>query len=748
MEKRFIIIIAVLVASFFQPLIADSLDDKLRATQSDIRVLCLASGEDAIQWGPLIYLNQKYGCEIFIGLVNRSPGFGSIIKSSTDGQFHLGRFGQPAADSTDSMMVDSIVHYLLGGRYPDLAVCGFNSSEDSTKLVDLLLGIRKKSATDSVSLASFRKIFIETWDEDKGLVLFNDRELYQKYSSRVEYVSEELDLSQPLKYTDRRLRRYRRLISSAGDMGENDFMSGFDNFRLPEIVSELYIEGPQQKNLLTRIAKYRSFIKNAQRVYLERSARLRFTLAALKEITYLEELFLSQKADSRKAALADWVSVLKKKTYLAASEAVGLDWKGYLEMRQTPFGKSGRLMIDLKLTGPLPIELSFFKFHPGDGPAITVDSLSHEILPHQRFFRNYPINLDGLDLAGADQNSLLFSVEVIVEKTALDLYLPYTEYSDSRVGLGFLPGYAFLPPFTDKDNQITALAKTFDWQIKITKPFEGDLDGRLLINCPASIVVGTYNKNIHIPDGVTSKYIDIHLAAGRSIDYDLKSVTAHLEVDKQEVAETSAQVRVVRCELPETRDIGFIPDPDGQLEDFLRVSNFSMQALTTHSLIRADLEAFDLLIIGSKPVEFYSNLRTTGSRLREYVKNGGDILIMGQPFGWPDDVFDFPIYCSAGDPELEPKVTAANHQILTRPYKIDISHILEQTSEGFLNFPVIMGGGTEVVSAGEHGSLIRVVQIGDGYIIYCGLPILELVGELNVEAIHLMANLLNFGDGR
>ncbi len=746
MMKRLIISISLLVAILTQPVLAEPLDDKLRATQSDIKVLCLASKASEIQWGALLYLNQKYGCEIFIGLVNQSPSFGSLQFSTTDGQFHLGRFGRSADDTTGQMIVDSIISNLFDGYYPDLAICGFNNSVDSANLVDLLLAIREKSSEDSTSLTSLQKIFIETNDEAKGLILFNDRELFRKYSDRANNVALELELT--LNYSDRPLRRYQRFQRPEQALSENDFMSGFDNFRLPDLVAQYYIEGPERKNILTRISKFRSFIRSAQRVYLERSERLRFVLAGLKEITYLEDQMRARATSDRKVALAVWALDLKKKTYIAASEAVGLDWKGHLEMRQTPFGKSGRLMIDLKLTGPLPVELSLFKFHPGAGPAITVDSISHEVMPHQRFFRNYQIDLSNLDLSGAIGNSLLFSVEVIVEKVALNLYLPYSEFQESRVGIQFLPGYAFLPPFTNKDNQITALAKTFDWQIKISKPFEGDLDGRLLIDKPDAIVVGSYNKNIHIPDGETSQYINIFLAAGRSIDYDLKTVTARLEVDKKKVAESSAQVRVARFEVPTSRDIAFIPDPDGKLEDLLRVANLSMHALTTHSLIRANLDAYDLIIIGRGPTEFYSNLRATGGRLQEFVKNGGEIIILGQPFGWPHNIFDFPMYCAIGAGEIEPRLISPKHTIFNRPYNIAPQSILSQATGSLITYPAIISAGAEIVSVREHGSLIRVVQIGDGHIIYCGLPILEMVGELNVEAIHLMANLLNFGDGK
>jgi hypothetical protein len=37
-----------------------------------------------------------------------------------------------------------------------------------------------------------------------------------------------------------------------------------------------------------------------------------------------------------------------------------------------------------------------------------------------------------------------------------------------------------------------------------------------------------------------------------------------------------------------------------------------------------------------------------------------------------------------------------------------------------------------------------VTRIGEGQVIYCGLPLVEMISELNIEAIHLLANLLNY----
>jgi hypothetical protein len=52
-----------------------------------------------------------------------------------------------------------------------------------------------------------------------------------------------------------------------------------------------------------------------------------------------------------------------------------------------------------------------------------------------------------------------------------------------------------------------------------------------------------------------------------------------------------------------------------------------------------------------------------------------------------------------------------------------------------------------LVSARELGSYLTVVAAGDGYVIYCGLPLLEMAARLDLDAIHLLANLINFGHG-
>jgi hypothetical protein len=388
--------------------------------------------------------------------------------------------------------------------------------------------------------------------------------------------------------------------------------------------------------------------------------------------------------------------------------------------------------------------LASFAFHPQNEEPLVIDSMSTMVFPHQRFYRQYPIEIEKLDFTGQPGDSILFSIDVVVEGLTLNLGLPYRQYTDEAIGMDFLPGYAILEPF--KEGQLTSLAQPFDWQLLITKPYASELIGRIIIDTPEEVVLGRFDENIHMPAGITARYLDIHLAAGRSIGYEQKRITAVLEVGGQRVAETDADVRVIRCAIPETRDIAFVPDPDGRLEDFLRTTKASFQALTARSLVRAQLDAFDVLVIGSQATAYYDILRGANARLHEFVRNGGDIIIFGQSFGWPHDIFEFPVYTSGSSSSATFLVLEPDHAVLDYPYAINVDGLM-LGRKGAPAFPAIINGGREIVSAGEHGSYLQVVRIGEGTVTYCGLPLLEAVAELNVDAVHMMANLLNFGHG-
>jgi hypothetical protein len=213
----------------------------------------------------------------------------------------------------------------------------------------------------------------------------------------------------------------------------------------------------------------------------------------------------------------------------------------------------------------------------------------------------------------------------------------------------------------------------------------------------------------------------------------------------RKVAEAAAVVQVVRCQIPQMRKIGFVPDRTGRLEDFLRMAHASFQPFTAQSLIRAPLEAYGMIIIGERANDYYEAVRGAGDRLRDYVNNGGELIVFGQEMGWPHDLFSGEIYPSAIASLVAPKVIESGHPAVSRPYGIDIEKLAAGPGGEGGSYPAVIRAGAGIISAGELGTYLQVLPMGEGRVIYCGLPLFEMAARLNVEAIHLVANLLSFG---
>ena len=720
---------------------AGALDDKIESAGSDLTVFCPAIDAEHIQWTALLYFQQTYGAEIYAAIIQPSPLFGCRVMSTPDNQFHLVIIGR-GADVGPAALADSVSAVLFGGGFPDIAICQAGSPDDSLFQISFLSLLQEASRVDSSMGPVLDRIYIGSADVAGAAAILNDKELFERYSDRIDQLSRTFGSDGPQTYRPEYFRGYNclGLVSPTGGVG---FQTGIMPLRLPELISRRLAESPEKTNIVDGFRAFQTNLENARSPEATRIEKLKALVAAYDEITRLADRAVSQTGIFSESWAAHRVRLLKDKTYRAVAEAVGVEWQSRFEITETPAGRIGKLNLDLTNTGPADAELTHFRFHPQSGDPVIIDSLSQRVQPHQRLIREYPVDLDVLYLGEESGDSLLFSVGVVVEGLALDLHVPYRKYAAADISLKFLPGYTFLPPFTE--DQLTALAQPFDWQLLITKPYASELNGRVSIQNPDGIVVGSFDGNIFMPEGITAKYMDIHLAAGRSLGSERRTVRAVLNVGGTTVAQTSADVKIIRCQIPATRDIAFLPDPDGRLEDFLRVTRAAFQPFSLQSLIRAPLEAYDIIIIGTDCRDFYSVLGSVNDRLREYVRNGGEVVILGQSFGWPHDIFDFPIYASQQSPPAAMRVVSSGHPILKNPYPVNVSDLVGAVPKASTAYPAIVGSGTEIISAGELGSYLKVSRIGDGYVIYCGLPLLELATQLNVEAIHLLANVIDFG---
>jgi len=741
-KSRLLLLLAGLMVVLSAGTVAGNLENGIRAAQSDLKVFCPAAKTEDIQWTALLYLNQVYGAEIYIGLIQPSPLFECQVASTSDGQFHLARIGR-GQNMDDSTLADYIAGRLFNGVYPHLAIFAADNPQDSLYLLTLLTRMKWFSEADSQALAPLEKIYILGTGQASAAVVLEDEEMYRTYSDRANEIDKTLG---PLTYRPERLRYY-YLMTSAGDGKKTgNFVGESDRFRLPQLLAGRLFEGPEKKSILERLESFKSALWRAQQSVLGKAEKTKLLCAAYQEISRVAETVDAGLGQTVGTRITLWVQQIQQKAFWALNEALDLDWRGRMEIRKTPNDRIAKLTVDLNLNGAQPVQLSHLKLREPSKVPVVIDSILETVLPHQRFCREYLLDANTFNLgaAAADSFQLLFGMTV--EGVSLELPVPLVGYAHENLSISFLPGYTFLPPFTE--NQLTALVQQFDWQMVITKPYGEAFDGQLNIITPDGVVVGTYEKRISMPSEMTRKYLNVYLAAGRSMGYDLKTVKATLVADDKVLANAEADVRVIRCEIPDTRHIAFVPDREGRLEDFLRLSKSSFQPLTPYGVVRANLDAYGVIIIGPGATEYYDLLRANGDRLKQYLVNGGEVLILGQTFGWPNGIFESPILADELVGFQPAEVTKPNHSILNSPYKINIDFINDMLKDvGHAN-PAIINGGTEIVSADKLGSYLRVIKVGDGHIIYCGLPILEMAAKLNVDAVHFLANLIDFGHGQ
>jgi hypothetical protein len=742
--KRTILATVIWTLFFAAAARSDSrLEEKIKAARCDLKVICLAANQAEVEWSAALYLNQTCGAEVYIGILKEAPRFSLEHRLSSEGMFHLGVIGIPNT-MADSAVADSVRSLFLGDHAPDIALFSAADVEDSVRLRSIVARWEPDNlAADT--LRGLRKIFFRTEDRYGSDVIINDKEVMAANEELLNSLDSSFGYYGPGRYQALRYRFYEQTAAVArrGRAG-NDFISGLNRFQLSERLASYFGDSPEAETTKKHLDNFCTDLTFALHPAVSRADQLQLLSNAYQEISRLVST-LTGGAGGFPGSLARDLTETEARSFAALKEAIGVTWNTRLFVRDTPFGEAAKLRLDLRVEGPQSIELSYFHAHPDDTTRITVDSVSQIIEPHQSFVREYLVPLEDLLGENKSRTDLRFSVEVIVDNQAIDFTVPNAAGAAEQIQLAFLPGHTFLEPFSE-DN-IEALVQPFDWQVMVAKPYGVPFSGRLDVKTPDGIVVGSFDDAVTMPGSVTRRYMDLHLAAGRSIGYDVKEVSADLLSEGQVVASAKARVRVIRCKIPETRDFAFVADDQGQLEDFLRMADVSFQPFTTRSLVRAMLDAYDCLIIGERAKPYYQTLSAVSDRLRDFVEHGGELLIFGQTVSWPDNILPFPLIPSEALKVSLQAPEAAGHPLLQVPYTISVEKLLNRVQNVGPLYPVLFSGGQEIIGAGEQGSLIEVRQIGEGYVIYCGLPLLQLAGELDVEAVHLLANLLNFGHG-
>lgn len=713
-------------------------DDQSRIALSDLRVLYLYDDPQSIDWASLYYLNDWYGARIDLVTVRPGDSFLPRQTGLDDKQIFSHSFSIPDSGS----YADSILATLSDYRQPDIVMLG---DLGANKLAESLAVRLIQFPYDSVSLFNISKVYRQVDSLGRAIgVSVNARELTSRYRDRMEQelrkLSPSFDFSQ---VAGQSMLHYELLVNRLDDgAAKGDFISGLGTNRLGSIVGRRLPDGAIKESLSKRIKTYFSMISLSSGAYGKKRAE--HLLTGLQELRTLQQQAKSEARLRETPGFEPYIDELVGKLQALSLDEIGLKWEGKIIVRESPDGPHVKFVATLASDGPTEIELNELRFDPyWDTAAVILDGEPKKIQPHQTFVREYLVEVDRDKLEAQQPESLLFSASLAYGKMPFTVASSVPIWQAPDLSVQFLPSFLFIPPVPSLE--VDKVVESRTWKALITKPphFYGNV--RLQLETPRGMFAGAYLTERTMNKGEISEVVRIPFTVSNLFELGTQPVTLALYTNNKMVAADTAFIRIASCQVDDRRKIGFLTDSTGMLEDVLRMTGVGFQPITDRSLAASDLDMYNVIVVGSGSSRDYPSLRNLKDRLTDFVRHGGSLIILGQPSDWPESTL--PVGFVPGAEKLSGRdilnrLPTAN--LLNKPYTISDRGLLDPLERKQMLSSAVISPAENILVTPTGASLLSVSRLGDGQVIYCGLPLLEMVGELNIEAIHLLANLLNY----
>lgn len=713
--------------------------DLVKYAVCDIQVLYLYEDEQEIDWPTIYYLNENFGCRVdLLNLIERTK-FKISTTSIEKKQIYHHLASMPDSDSTT---IKRLINRLFENRHPDIVV--FDERSEN-KLYKALRNRIRMIEPSSGNLFNILKIFSRLDEsvrtDSKFPVVLNSNELYNRYKDRIEYEVPSLFPNYP--HYDKNYSHLTKFKIEKNYLSQrnstDNFLSGISSFRLVSIIDSLLAEGPMKRTITKQAKKYSSYL-NASKISLGKR-KVDFVVDGYRELLYLRR---HKKAMSEYPEYERYINSLFKRGEQAALDLVGINWDGKIILRDSPHGPKLKFQVAISVDGPREVVINNFIFHPYyDTSAVVLGDIPQKILPHQSFVKEFLIDIDRSYLEGEITDSLQFSVEIDYGQIPLLFTnsLPIWEAPDLQIKLE--PDFYFVKPFPKVD--VDKIVSNLNLKVIITKPYNYSGIAEMNFKTPTGMFAGAYRKQIQLDKSSLTETITIPFTISNLFELGTQFETVELLVNKQVVAADTGKIRIASCKISGTRTIGFLPDESGLLEDILSMTDAAYRPLTDRTLVKGDLYAYDVIIIGTNSFKNYPSFILLKDRFEKYLRQGGSLVLFPQGEDWPSSAIPVSF---APTIEVVDKNDITNRikeaKILTKPYAISDKNLLSSFYKKKVMQPAVIAPAERVFVTKSGATLLSVSRLSDGQIIYCGFPLLEMVANLNIEAIHLFANILNY----
>ncbi len=705
---------------------------------TDIKVVYIYDLPENIDWALVYHLSLENGCDVDLATVKKGPVYRRLFNEIPEYNVTVSRFFIP---DTSQFYMDTVTDKLFGEYPPDIII--FNDSFEKTELKiygNFLLNYE----IDSVGVSTIRKFYRRSEKGTVHSVHLKAKQYYDNYYTEISKMVTAVT-SQPLLTGPREIYTNYDLIKSSIAGGEEirPFLSGLERFKFDRLVESEIGSTVKQDALKMNRKKYVEYLENA--IKQIGADRIESLIAAREELKKIRETYYYQLGEVDKTTpVAKYIDETLEGFSRAIFFETGIDYNGTIIIRETAEGKKLKFISEISNNGYLDIKAGWLALRPfRDDKELIIDSGWTVVLPNNSLIREYTVDIDPVKLESATEESFRFIGRVNFAGSDIDFVYRSGGLQPTGFRVEFVPDFLMIKPF--EELQVDRLVEPAAIKAVISKPtdYSGTVD--VDISAPLNILAGAYRDKLTLHSGEHAAEIKIPLVATKSMGPRRHEMTITISADGKQLASDVAFVRQAEFKIPPQMHIAVLPDNSGVLEDILITAGANYKIVSERYLKSGDFNLYDVVLFGTGCFQDYKSLELFYDKTKKYMENGGKVIVFGQPDEWRDDLL--PVSLITAERSItgeEITVKKPKHGLFTKEDNIDISALSRSMSGNYISYPAVVFPGEIIMEAGGKTALLSISGFGKGKLIYCGMPLAEMIADLDLEAIGFFSNLINF----
>jgi len=705
---------------------------------TDIKAAYVYDEPEKIDWALVYYLGMQNGCQVDLVSVKEGPVYKWVYNTSEEYNLSSSRFFIP---ETTQVNLKAMSDDLFGEYVPDLVIFSDEFNLAGLRSFERYLLDRVFNPAAAFSIKKYYRM-----SDTSGAtgVHLKSKRYYNNYGDIITEMAQAVGERAPSLYETDIYSNYELVKSNIGAAADKRmFLPGIDRFKFDRVIAENIESRAQQTALKMNRENFMSNLNNA----FESSGmnRIQSLIKARDELKKIRQTYYYQvgRVDTL-SPIAAYIEKTLDRLSSAVFYEAGIDYIGQTVIRETAEGRKLKFRSEINNNGLLKIQGGRLEYRPSwMDTIIVVDSTWTDILPNNSLIREYVVGVDPDRLASLTPQSIEFIGRVRYGANEVDFRYQAGEFERSDFRVEFMPGYVLIKPF--ERLRADRIVEQSEIKALITKPidFYGNIE--IDISTPQFVTAGSFPERAELRAGQRAFEISIPLASTKSLGERRQEVTLNVSSEGRIVGSDVAYIRQVEYDIPTEKYIALLPGIDGSLEDVLIQTGANYKAVSNHYLKVGDLGVYDAILIGTGAFSNYEFLPMAFDKLKRYLELGGTIIVFGQPDDWRDDLLPVSIVSTEKKVSRdEARILVDNHRLLSAKYNINRGELLDAVAQGYIAHPGLIFPGEKIIGMEEKSALLSISKIGEGQLIYCGLPIVEMVGNLDVEAIKLFSNLLHY----